>query len=65
MKVLMISPGFPADMKYFTRGLAQVGAQVIGLGDQPKHALEPMVKEALTAYLPVVLCQVTRASQRP
>lgn len=53
MKVLMISPGFPADMKYFTRGLAQVGAQVIGLGDQPKHALEPMVKESLTAYLPV------------
>ena len=26
MNVLMISPGFPADMPLFTRGLARVGA---------------------------------------
>ena len=32
----MISPGFPADMPLFTRGLARVGADVIGVGDQPK-----------------------------
>ncbi len=51
MKVLMISPGFPADMKYFTRGLAEVGAQVIGVGDQAKDALEPMVRESLSAYI--------------
>ncbi|MEZ6013473.1 MAG: ATP-grasp domain-containing protein [Planctomycetota bacterium] len=49
----MISPGFPADMPHFTRGLAQVGATVLGVGDQPKAALEEPVKEALTAYLQV------------
>ena len=50
MKVLMISPGFPADMPYFTRGLAEVGATVLGVGDQPKGALDETVKRALTAY---------------
>jgi hypothetical protein len=53
MKVLMISPGFPADMPPFTRGLAEIGATVIGVGDQPKAGLAPEVAEALSAYLPV------------
>ena len=53
MKVLMISPGFPADMPHFTRGLVQMGATVVGVGDQPKAALEEPVKEALSAYLQV------------
>ena len=35
--VLMISPGYPAEMPFFTRGLARAGAQVIGAGDQPRH----------------------------
>ena len=29
MNVLMISPGFPKEMQYFTRGLATVGARPI------------------------------------
>jgi hypothetical protein len=53
LKVLMLSPGFPDDMPHFTRGLARVGAQVIGVGDQPKAALAPELAAALTAYLPV------------
>ena len=53
MKVLMISPGFPADMPLFTRGLAQLGAEVIGIGDQPRGALEEDVAAALSAYLQV------------
>jgi len=53
MKVLMISPGFPEDLKLFTRGLAQVGAQVLGVGDQPKGGLDPKVADALAAYLQV------------
>lgn len=53
MKVLMISPGYPADMPLFTRGLARVGAEVIGVGDQPRGALAPEVAEALSAYLQV------------
>lgn len=53
MKVLMISPGFPADMPQFTRGLARVGAEVLGVGDQPRGALRPEVAEVLSAYLQV------------
>ncbi len=49
----MISPGFPADMPPFTRGLAEIGAEVIGVGDQPKAGLAPEVAQALSAYLPV------------
>jgi len=49
----MISPGFPADMPLFTRALAQFGAEVYGIGDQPPAGLAPEVAGALTAYLPV------------
>jgi biotin carboxylase len=48
--VLMISPGYPAEMAFFTRGLAQAGATVIGLGDQDSGALPPIAKEALRHY---------------
>ena len=39
MNIVMISPGYPAEMAYFTRALATVGANVIGVGDQPQSAL--------------------------
>jgi formate-dependent phosphoribosylglycinamide formyltransferase (GAR transformylase) len=48
--VVMISPGYPVEMSYFTRGLAAVGANVIGVGDQPPHALPPAAREALAHY---------------
>ena len=53
MNVLMISPGYPADMPEFTRGLAQCGARVIGVGDQPASALPDTVRHALSAYVEV------------
>ena len=53
MDVVMISPGFPAEMPLFTRGLAEVGARVLGLGDQPEGALAEEVRECLTDYLQV------------
>lgn len=53
MNVLMISPGFPEDLAFFTRGLAQSGARVFGLGDQPTHALPPEARANLAAYLQV------------
>jgi len=34
MNVVMISPGYPAEMAFFARGLAAAGATVIGVGDQ-------------------------------
>ena len=48
--VLMISPGYPAEMPFFARGLARAGARVIGAGDQPISALPEMAREHLTAY---------------
>jgi formate-dependent phosphoribosylglycinamide formyltransferase (GAR transformylase) len=48
--VVMISPGFPQEMAYFARGLATVGATVIGLGDQPRDALPAPAREALAHY---------------
>jgi len=50
MNVLMISPGYPAEMQQFTKGLAEVGASVIGLGDQPQNGLDPELKRSLSAY---------------
>ncbi len=50
MNVVMLSPGFPVEMAYFTRGLAAVGATVVGVGDQPEHALPPAAREALAHY---------------
>ncbi|HLU38304.1 MAG TPA: ATP-grasp domain-containing protein, partial [Planctomycetota bacterium] len=46
-------PGFPDDMPFFTRGLARVGARVLGLGDQPVQALPEEVRHGLTDYLQV------------
>ena len=36
MLILIISPGYPAEMPHFTRGLAEVGATVLGVGDSPR-----------------------------
>jgi biotin carboxylase len=49
----MFSPGFPGEMPYFTRGLQEVGANVIGLGDQPTSALPEVARESLAAYVQV------------
>ena len=53
MDVLMFSPGYPAEMPYFTRGLAEVGARVWGIGDQPAGALPDVARHAISGYLQV------------
>lgn len=53
MNVLMISPGYPAEMPLFTRALSRVGARVLGLGDQPKEALPQVAQEHLAYHLQV------------
>ncbi len=53
MNILIISPGYPADMPQFTRGLAEVGATVLGVGDQPAGSLPDLVRKSLSAYLQV------------
>ncbi len=53
MNVLMISPGFPREMRYFTRGLAEVGAHVIGLSDQPEAAIPEPARSAVSVHVQV------------
>ncbi len=51
MNVLFFSPGFPVEMPYFVRGLAEVGVRVIGLGDQPEGAVPELARRHLSAYV--------------
>jgi biotin carboxylase len=53
MDVVFLSPHYPAEMPQFTRGLAEVGARVFGIGDAPVGALPDAVKTHLHAYLEV------------
>jgi formate-dependent phosphoribosylglycinamide formyltransferase (GAR transformylase) len=53
MNVLMISPGYPGEMAFFTRGLAAAGASVIGVGDQPVGSVPAIARVALAHYIPV------------
>jgi formate-dependent phosphoribosylglycinamide formyltransferase (GAR transformylase) len=50
MNVIMISPGYPAEMALFARGLAVTGASVIGVGDQPPSSVPQPAREALAHY---------------
>ena len=50
MRVVFLSPRYPPEMRQFTRGLAEVGAQVLGVGDgSPDREL----RQYLTDYLEV------------
>ncbi len=49
----MLSPGYPAEMAFFTRGLAHAGADVIGLGDQAAGDLPAIARDALAHYVQV------------
>ncbi len=53
MNVLMISPGYPADMPEFTRGLRESGARVFGVGDQHAGGLPDLVRHSLSDYIQV------------
>ena len=53
MRVVFLSPVYPPEMIEYTRGLAEVGAEVYGVGDTPKEALPPRVRPYLHDYLRV------------
>jgi len=50
VNIVMLSPGFPYEQSFFTRALAQTGAQVIGVGDQPVSMLPPEAQQHLAHY---------------
>jgi biotin carboxylase len=53
MKVVFLAPGYPPEMQQYTRGLAEVGAEVYGVGDAPAQALPAELKRHLHDYLQV------------
>lgn len=53
MDVVFLSPGYPPEMNQFTRGLAEVGARVWGIGDSPAGSLPEIVRASLHRYLQV------------
>jgi len=50
MRVVFLSPRYPPEMRQFTRGLAEVGAEVLGVGD---GAPDPELRRYLADYLEV------------
>ena len=50
MRVVFLSPRYPPEMRQYTRGLAEVGAQVFGVGD---GSPEPELRRYLSGYLEV------------
>lgn len=53
MRVAFISPNYPPEMPEFTRGLAEVGAEVIGVGHDAYEAISPDVRKYLSGYVRV------------
>lgn len=53
MNVVFLAPTYPPEMQQYTRGLAEVGANVFGVGDAPRRGLPAAVKPHLADYLQV------------
>ena len=53
MKAVFLAPSYPPEMQQYTRGLAEVGVDVYGVGDQPAAALPAHLKRHLHDYLQV------------
>ncbi len=53
MRVVFLSPAYPPEMVQYTRGLAEVGAEVYGVADTPQSNLPAEVKPYLHDYLHV------------
>jgi formate-dependent phosphoribosylglycinamide formyltransferase (GAR transformylase) len=50
MNVIFIEPSFPANQREFVRGLSEVGARVIGIGERPKESLDDDLKRWMVHY---------------
>src|SRR5699024_2917895 len=50
VNVVFVEPFFPSTQRNFVRGLAEVGATVIGIGEYPTDALDEQLKSWMTHY---------------
>jgi hypothetical protein len=53
MNVIFLSPAYPLEMQDYVRGLAEVGANVIGVGEGPAAMLPSKSKKYLADYIQV------------
>ena len=53
MRVVFFAPTYPVEMVQFTRGLADVGAEVYGVADAPKESLPKVLRDSMHGYLQV------------
>ena len=50
VNVVFVEPSFPPTQRNFVRGLAEVGATVIGIGESHTDALDEQLKSWMTHY---------------
>jgi len=53
MNIVFIEPSFPYNQREFVRGLAEAGANVIGIGERPRESLSDELKRLLQHYVQV------------
>ena len=53
MKAVFLAPSYPPEMQQYTRGLAEIGVEVYGVGDTPVGGLPASLKPHLADYLQV------------
>ena len=52
-KVLLLGCAFPAELRYFARGVARAGAHAFGVDHVPQSQLPDVARESLSGYLQV------------
>jgi formate-dependent phosphoribosylglycinamide formyltransferase (GAR transformylase) len=50
MRVIFVEPSFPKNQRQFVRALAEVGAEVIGIGESPGDHLDDELKSWMSHY---------------
>jgi len=50
MRVVFVEPAFPNNQRQFVRGLAQAGAEVIGIGERPHDWLDDELRSWMVHY---------------
>jgi carbamoylphosphate synthase large subunit len=53
VNIIFIEPSFPYNQREFVRGLAEAGANVIGIGERPRESLSDELKRHLQHYVQV------------
>lgn len=61
MNIVFVEPAFPNNQRQFVRALAEVGANVIGVGERPADWLDDELRSWLTSYHQIGSVVDTRA----